>query len=132
MAQEPPLVFLRDLSDVEPPRDRYTHYDEEDIYRLVPRPQWTGLEDEIWTPRANENDPQLERVKGAHAARAAPPPSRRPPRSRPPLLGRSPHQAEQLRRGRRRSCHDIEGGGGRGVHDEGRPYAAAWAQGVDE
>ena len=43
MAQEPQLVFLRDLSDVEPPRDRYTHYDEEDIYRLVPRPQWTGL-----------------------------------------------------------------------------------------
>ena len=63
MAQEPPLVFLRDLSDVEPPRDRYTHYDEEDIYRLVPRPQWTGLEDEIWTPRSQEHDPQLERVK---------------------------------------------------------------------
>jgi len=63
MASEPPLVFLRDLSDVEPPRDRYAHYDEEDIYRLVPRPQWTGLEDEIWTPRSQEHDPQLEKVK---------------------------------------------------------------------
>ena len=60
---EPPLVFLRDLADVEPPRDRYSHYDEEDIYRLVPRPQWTGLEDEIWTPRSQEHDPQLEKVK---------------------------------------------------------------------
>lgn len=60
---EPPLVYLRDLSDVEPPRDRYAHYDEEDIYRLVPRPQWTGLEDEIWTPRSQEHDPQLEKVK---------------------------------------------------------------------
>ena len=57
------LVFLRDLSDVEPPRDRYAHYEEEDIYRLVPRPQWTGLEDEIWTPRSQEHDPQLEKVK---------------------------------------------------------------------
>jgi class 3 adenylate cyclase len=60
---EPQLVFLRDLADVEPPRDRYAHYDEEDIYRLVPRPQWTGLEDEIWTPRSQEHDPQLEKVK---------------------------------------------------------------------
>ena len=57
------LLFLRDLADVEPPRDRYAHYDEEDIYRLVPRPQWTGLEDEIWTPRSQEHDPQLEKVK---------------------------------------------------------------------
>lgn len=62
-SSEPPLVFLRDLADVEPPRDRYAHYDEEDIYRLVPRPQWTGLEDEIWTPRSQEHDPQLEKVK---------------------------------------------------------------------
>ena len=76
MPEQQELLFLRDLADVEPPRDRYKHYDEEDIYKLVPKPQWTGLEDEIWTPRANENDPQLERVKGAHAARAAPPPSR--------------------------------------------------------
>jgi len=60
---EADLVFLRDLSDVEPPRDRYAHYEEEDIYRLVPRPQWTGLEDEIWTPRSQEHDPQLEKVK---------------------------------------------------------------------
>ena len=60
---DPPLVFLRDLADVEPPRDRYVRYDEEDIYRLVPRPQWTGLEDEIWTPRSQEHDPQLEKVK---------------------------------------------------------------------
>ena len=58
-----PLLFLRDLADVEPPRDRYAYYDEEDIYRLVPRPQWTGLEDEIWTPRSQEHDPQLEKVK---------------------------------------------------------------------
>jgi len=57
------LLFLRDLADVEPPRDRYPYYDEEDIYRLVPRPQWTGLEDEIWTPRSQEHDPQLEKVK---------------------------------------------------------------------
>jgi len=57
------LLFLRDLADVEPPRDRYAFYDDEDIYRLVPRPQWTGLEDEIWTPRSQEHDPQLEKVK---------------------------------------------------------------------
>ena len=57
------LLFLRDLADVEPPRDRYAYYEEEDIYRLVPRPQWTGLEDEIWTPRSQEHDPQLEKVK---------------------------------------------------------------------
>merc|ERR1740138_781133 len=63
MGSEPPLVYLRDLSDVEPPRDRYAHYEEDDIYRLVPRPQWTGLEDEIWTPRSQEHDPQLEKVK---------------------------------------------------------------------
>ena len=56
-------MFLRDLADVEPPRDRYAYYEEEDIYRLVPRPQWTGLEDEIWTPRSQEHDPQLEKVK---------------------------------------------------------------------
>ena len=62
-SSEPPLVFLRDLADVEPPRDRYAHYESEDIYRLVPRPQWTGLEDEIWTPRSQEHDPQLEKVK---------------------------------------------------------------------
>ena len=62
-SSEPQLVYLRDLADVEPPRDRYPHYDEEDIYRLVPRPQWTGLEDEIWTPRSQEHDPQLEKVK---------------------------------------------------------------------
>ena len=61
MAQE--LLFLRDLADVEPPRDRYKAYEDEDIYKLVPKPQWTGLEDEIWTPRANEHDPQLEKVK---------------------------------------------------------------------
>ena len=60
---DPPLVYLRDLADVEPPRDRYAQYDDEDIYRLVPRPQWTGLEDEIWTPRSQEHDPQLEKVK---------------------------------------------------------------------
>ena len=60
---EQPLVYLRDLADVEPPRERYSHYEDEDIYRLVPRPQWTGLEDEIWTPRSQEHDPQLEKVK---------------------------------------------------------------------
>jgi len=59
----PDLLFLRDLADVEPPRERYKAYDAEDIYKLVPKPQWTGLEDEIWTPRANEDDPQLEKVK---------------------------------------------------------------------
>lgn len=68
---EPQLVFLRDLADVEPPRDRYGHYDEEDIYRLVPRPQWTGLEDEIWTPRSQEHDPQLEKVKALMKRNAA-------------------------------------------------------------
>ena len=61
MAQE--LLFLRDLAEVEPPRDRYKLYDDEDIYRHVPRPQWTGLDDEIWTPRNQESDPQLEKVK---------------------------------------------------------------------
>ena len=60
---EPQLLFLRDLADVEPPRDRYAFYDEEDIYRLVPRPQWSGLEDELWTPRSQEHDPQLEKVR---------------------------------------------------------------------
>ena len=63
MPAEDSLLFLRDLADVEPPRDRYAYYDDEDIYRLVPRPQWTGLEDEIWTPRSQEHDPQLEKVK---------------------------------------------------------------------
>jgi hypothetical protein len=63
MSQEPPLVHLRDLAEVEPPRDRYAQYENEDIYRLVPRPQWTGLEDEVWTPRSNQHDPQLEKVK---------------------------------------------------------------------
>jgi len=67
----PDLLFLRDLADVEPPRDRYKCYDDEDIYKLVPKPQWTGLEDEIWTPRANENDPQLERVKALMKRNAA-------------------------------------------------------------
>ena len=57
------LLFLRDLAEVEPPRDKYQHYGEEDIYRYVPRPQWTGLDDEIWTPRNQESDPQLEKVK---------------------------------------------------------------------
>lgn len=57
------LLFLRDLADVEPPREVYKRYDHEDIYKLVPKPQWTGLEDELWTPRANEDDPQLEKVK---------------------------------------------------------------------
>ena len=57
------LLYLRDLADVEPPRDRYAYYEEGDIYCLVPRPQWTGLEDEIWTPRSQEHDPQLEKVK---------------------------------------------------------------------
>ena len=71
MGSEPPLVFLRDLADVEPPRDRYQHYDDEDIYRLVPRPQWTGLEDEIWTPRSQEHDPQLEKVKALMKRNAA-------------------------------------------------------------
>ena len=61
MAQE--LLFLRDLAEVEPPRDKYQQYSEEDIYRYVPRPQWTGLDDEIWTPRNQESDPQLEKVK---------------------------------------------------------------------
>ena len=61
MAQD--LLFLRDLAEVEPPRDRYKLYDDEDIYRHVPRPQWTGLDDEIWTPRNQESDPQLEKVK---------------------------------------------------------------------
>ena len=61
MAQE--LLFLRDLADVEPDRQKYKLYDKEDIYKHVPKPQWTGLEDEIWTPRANEHDPQLEKVR---------------------------------------------------------------------
>ena len=61
MAQE--LLFLRDLAEVEPPREKYQQYSEEDIYRYVPRPQWTGLDDEIWTPRNQESDPQLEKVK---------------------------------------------------------------------
>jgi len=63
MAGNQDLLFLRDLADVEPPRERYKVYDLEDIYKLVPKPQWTGLEDEIWTPRASEDDPQLEKVK---------------------------------------------------------------------
>jgi hypothetical protein len=71
MSQDQQLVFLRDLADVEPPRDRYSTYEEEDIYRLVPRPQWTGLEDEIWTPRSQEHDPQLERVKALMKRNAA-------------------------------------------------------------
>lgn len=57
------LLYLRDLAEVEPPRDRYQLYDKEDIYRHVPRPQWTGLDDEIWTARNQENDSQLEKVK---------------------------------------------------------------------
>ena len=61
MAQD--LLYLRDLAEVEPPRDKYQQYGEEDIYRYVPRPQWTGLDDEIWTPRNQESDPQLEKVK---------------------------------------------------------------------
>jgi len=61
MAQD--LLYLRDLAEVEPPRDKYQEYGEEDIYRYVPRPQWTGLDDEIWTPRNQESDPQLEKVK---------------------------------------------------------------------
>jgi|EP00966_Prymnesium_polylepis_P075441 hypothetical protein len=60
---EPDLLFLRDVNDVEPPRDRYRHYDDEDIYRLVPKPLWTGMEEELWSPRANEHDPQLEKMK---------------------------------------------------------------------
>jgi len=60
---EDALLFLRDVNDVEPPRDRYRHYDEEDIYRLVPKPLWTGMEEELWSPRANEHDPQLEKMK---------------------------------------------------------------------
>jgi class 3 adenylate cyclase len=60
---EAELLFLRDLADVEPPREQYKYYDDEDIYRLVPRPLWTGLEDEIWSPRSLEHDPQLEKVK---------------------------------------------------------------------
>ena len=57
------LMYLRDLAEVEPPRVKYKQYGEEDIYRYVPRPQWTGLDDEIWTPRNQESDPQLEKVK---------------------------------------------------------------------
>ena len=57
------LLYLRDLAEVEPPRDKYKQYGEEDIYRYVPRPQWTGLDDEIWTPRNQESDQQLEKVK---------------------------------------------------------------------
>mmetsp|Transcript_5252 Transcript_5252/g.11424 ORF Transcript_5252/g.11424 Transcript_5252/m.11424 type:complete len:929 (-) Transcript_5252:902-3688(-) len=57
------LLYLRDLADIEPPRERYKAYDSEDIYKFVPKPQWTGLEDEIWTPRAAGEDPQLDRVK---------------------------------------------------------------------
>jgi len=60
---EAELLFLRDVNDVEPPRDRYRHYEEEDIYRLVPKPLWTGMEEELWSPRANEHDPQLEKMK---------------------------------------------------------------------
>lgn len=57
------LLFLRDVNDIEPPRDRYRHYGDEDIYRLVPKPLWTGMEEELWSPRANEHDPQLEKMK---------------------------------------------------------------------
>ena len=65
------LLYLRDLAEVEPPRDRYKLYDGEDIYRHVPRPQWTGLDDEIWTPRNQESDPQLEKVKALMKKQAA-------------------------------------------------------------
>lgn len=58
-----PLLYLRDVNDIEPPRDRYRHYEEEDIYRFVPKPLWTGMEEEIWSPRAQEHDPQLEKMK---------------------------------------------------------------------
>ena len=37
-----PDPLFRPCADVEPPRDRYKHYDQEDIYKLVPKPQWTG------------------------------------------------------------------------------------------
>ena len=57
------LLFLRDVNEVEPPRDRYRHYEDEDIYRLVPKPLWTGMAEELWSPRANEHDPQLEKMK---------------------------------------------------------------------
>ena len=63
MPAEDSLLFLRDLADVEPPRELYKDYDKDDIYKMVPQPQWTGLEEEVWTPRERENDPQLERVR---------------------------------------------------------------------
>ena len=58
MPAEDSLLFLRDLADVEPPRELYKDYDKDDIYKMVPQPQWTGLEEEVWTPRERENDPQ--------------------------------------------------------------------------
>lgn len=57
------LLFLRDLANIEPPEDRYKLYDQEDIYKLVPKPQWTGLEEEIYRPLGHLHDPQLERVR---------------------------------------------------------------------
>ena len=56
MPAEDSLLFLRDLADVEPPRELYKDYDKDDIYKMVPQPQWTGLEEEVWTPREREND----------------------------------------------------------------------------
>jgi len=61
------------VNDVEPPRDRYRHYDDEDIYRLVPKPLWTGMEEELWSPRANEHDPQLEKMKQMIKRNSGPP-----------------------------------------------------------
>lgn len=93
------LLFLRDLADVEPPRDRYAHYDDEDIYRLVPRPQWTGLEDEIWTPRSQEHDPQLEKVKALMKRNSAG--SAGVPETTTSLSSARRHARSRLRRSRR-------------------------------
>ena len=52
MPAEDSLLFLRDLADVEPPRELYKDYDKDDIYKMVPQPQWTGLEEEVDAARA--------------------------------------------------------------------------------
>ena len=56
------LLFLRDIADIEPPEDRYRLYDDDQIYRLVPEPQWTGLQTEKYHPHVDTCD-HLEKVQ---------------------------------------------------------------------
>ena len=64
MADPAQLLFLRDVSDVEPPREKYADYDKEDIYRRVPKPEWVALDEEIWDVRtAADGDPEAERIR---------------------------------------------------------------------